>query len=134
MKKNRTYESMFIIHADLIGMEDKIQEIINNVKNFIANNGGEVKYVDEWGTRKFAYEINHKSEGYYVVIYFSLPPDKIPDMENFYNLNEDIVRSIIIKRDKLKIPEEETFATPSNSSDISIGGTNGEETKHAEHQ
>lgn len=133
MKKNRTYESMFIIHADLIGMEDKIQEIINNVKNLITNNGGEVKYVDEWGTRKFAYEINHKTEGYYVVIYFSLPPDKIPDLENFYNLNEDIVRSIIIKRDKLKIPEAETFATPSNNSDISTGGTNGEETKHAEH-
>ncbi|MGC9336661.1 MAG: 30S ribosomal protein S6 [Candidatus Cloacimonadia bacterium] len=109
MKNNRTYESMFIIHADLIGMEDKIQEIINNVKSLIANNGGEVKYVDEWGTRKFAYEINHKSEGYYVVIYFALPSDKIPDMENFYNLNEDIVRSIIIKRDKLKIPEEENY-------------------------
>lgn len=131
MKKSRTYESMFIIDADFIGMDDKIQEVINNVKNFITNNGGEIKYVDEWGPRKFAYEINHKSEGYYVIIYFSLPPDKIPDLENFYNLNEDIVRAIIVKRDKLQIPEEETFI-PSNNSDI-LGGKNGKETEHAEY-
>jgi small subunit ribosomal protein S6 len=132
MGKNRTYESMFIIHADFLGMEDKIAEIINDVKNFITNNGGEVMHVSQWGPRKFAYELNHKNEGYYVIIYFSLPPDKIPDMENFYNLNENILRSIIIKRDKLKIPEQEILTTSQNNSDLSEGGKNDEETKHAE--
>jgi small subunit ribosomal protein S6 len=96
----RKYESMFILHPNIIGKEDKIAENIEKVKEFITKKNGEILEVKEWGKRRLAYEIEHLKEGYYVIIYFTFDAQHLSSLENFYKLNENIIRSIIIKLDK----------------------------------
>lgn len=93
----RKYESMFILPP----MEDEqINENVEKVKKFITEKKGEILEVKDWGKRKLAYEINNHNEGYYVIIIFELEPNYISSLENFYKLNETIIRSIVIKKDK----------------------------------
>ena len=47
-----------------------VQAVIEQVKEQIALRSGDVKTTDLWGRRRFAYEIDHKHEGYYVVLEF----------------------------------------------------------------
>ncbi|MBC8525819.1 MAG: 30S ribosomal protein S6 [Candidatus Cloacimonetes bacterium] len=95
MKKK--YESMLIIHS---ASDEDVAKTIETVKQFIMDKDGEIIEVKEWGKRKFAYEINHIDEGYYFILYFKLDATHIYSLEKLYKLNENIIRFIVIKRDK----------------------------------
>ena len=63
-----SYETIFIIDAAL--EEDAVNALKEKFTNLIAKNGT-VESVDEWGKRRFAYEIDDKTEGYYVLVDFT---------------------------------------------------------------
>ena len=44
---------------------------IDRALEVIRTNGGNPGAIDRWGKRSFAYEVNHKREGYYVVVEFT---------------------------------------------------------------
>ena len=58
------YELLYIIDNDL--SEDEKQAVIDRLSAVVTTAGGEVVSLDKWGTRKYAYDIKFKSEGYYV--------------------------------------------------------------------
>ena len=61
----RAYELMVIFES---GLDDLvIDDQVKSVTAQIATRGGTVASTDRWGRRRFAYEIDHKTEGYYVV-------------------------------------------------------------------
>ena len=93
---------MFIIRPPIKsgGADEKIVENIEKVKTFITEKDGEILEVKKWGKKKLAYDIEHIKEGYYVIIYFTLDAHHLSSLENFYKLNENIIRFIIIKQDK----------------------------------
>ncbi|MDR2817395.1 MAG: 30S ribosomal protein S6 [Oscillospiraceae bacterium] len=91
------YETMFIVDASLDS--DVISEIIEKFKALIASNG-EVLNVSEWGKRKLAYPINHKTEGYYCVVTFSAPPGFPAELERIFRITDSVVRSLTIKKGK----------------------------------
>ena len=68
----RQYEVMVILDAGL--EEDGIRTIVDRATQIIANGGGTVDKVDRWGKRRFAYEVHHRSEGYYVLIETTAEP------------------------------------------------------------
>ena len=47
----------------------------------IEGAGGTIIEVDEWGTRKLAYPVDKKRNGYYVNLYFEGPGTLIPRIE-----------------------------------------------------
>ena len=49
------YEVMYVIDTAL--EEQARSELINRFSNLVAQNGGTVDRVDEWGKRRLAYEI-----------------------------------------------------------------------------
>ena len=56
---------MIIIDSDVVDIE--IPKVISRTEALITEEGGRIASTDNWGRRKFACEINHKSEGTYVV-------------------------------------------------------------------
>jgi len=91
------YESMIIIKPL---SEEEINQTIEAVKNFLIEREAEIDNVNIWGLRRLAYEIEKQAEGYYVILYFSLEPNHIIALENFYRLNENIIRFNVIKKEK----------------------------------
>ena len=77
--------------------EDAVRAIIDKFVNLIKDNAT-VGEVNEWGKRKFAYPINYKSEGYYVLVNFESAPDFPAELDRIYNITEGVLRSIVIKK------------------------------------
>jgi small subunit ribosomal protein S6 len=91
----RSYEALVIIDASL--EEGDIQKAVDRFSSVITDNGGEVKNVDRWGIRRFAYEIAHKNEGYYFLANFSAPEDTIATLERTLRISDEFVRGKIVR-------------------------------------
>ncbi|MFI3167636.1 MAG: 30S ribosomal protein S6 [Bacillota bacterium] len=90
MKK---YEILFIIDKDVV--EEKREEAIAKVEAYITENNGAIIEVEKWGMKKFAYPINYKNEGFYVLIKFELDPSLLLELKRRMGLNEAYVREMI---------------------------------------
>jgi len=95
--KKQFYELTYIINPVLD--DEKFKETVDYVNDLITSNGGEIDEVDEWGLRSFAYEIDGKSNGYYVNMYFDAPADLIEKAERSMRINDDILRYLTLKYD-----------------------------------
>ncbi len=95
--KKYFYEFTYIINPVL--EEDKFKETTEKVNKLIEDNGGEIVEVDEWGIKSLAYEINGKSNGYYVNMYFNAPAAAIEVIERNVRINDDIMRYLTLKYD-----------------------------------
>lgn len=91
------YEVMFIIEAALD--QEKKEAAIEMVKEIITA-GGEVGKVNIWGTRKLAYPIQKKNEGFYAVIEFRANPDLPKELDRRLKISDSIIRHIIINKDE----------------------------------
>ena len=92
----RAYELMVIFDGDLD--ETVAQAWIKTVTDQIAARGGKVHgKADWWGKRRFAYPINHKSEGYYAVFNLVAEPGALDDFERSLRLADDVVRHKLIR-------------------------------------
>jgi small subunit ribosomal protein S6 len=90
----RAYELMIIIDAELD--DDVIDAQVTRVADLVVQRGGEVKSENRWGRRRFAYEINHKLEGYYVVYEFVGGSD-LDQLERALRLADEIVRHKVLR-------------------------------------
>jgi small subunit ribosomal protein S6 len=93
-----TYESAVIINAALD--DEQINGIISRIKEFITNNGGEIREIENWGRKRLAYVINKSKIGYYAIFRFVAPTNLISKMERNYSLDEHILRYLTISLDK----------------------------------
>lgn len=96
MEKMQKYETLFVVDVTL--GEDAVKALVEKYINRITENG-EIIEVNEWGKRKLAYEIDYKTEGYYVLVTFKSQADFPARLERSFTLNEGIMRSIVIKKE-----------------------------------
>lgn len=91
------YEQTYIINPVL--EEDQYAEVVKKFSSFIEENGGEIDEVDEWGIRKFEFEMDGKSSGYYVNSYFHAPGELIEKLERALRIDDHIMRYLTLKYD-----------------------------------
>jgi small subunit ribosomal protein S6 len=96
--KTNTYESAVIINAALD--DEQIESIISRIKEFITNNGGDIREIENWGRKRLAYMINKSKIGYYAVFRFNAPTNIITKLERNYTLDEHILRYLTISLDR----------------------------------
>lgn len=90
----RAYELMVIIDGDL--EENNVEGTVRRIHEQVQAKGGDVRRTDRWGKRRFAYEIDKKTDGYYVVVEF-LGGEGLADLERQFRLADDIVRHKLIR-------------------------------------
>lgn len=104
-KRFRRWETLFIIHPERV---DEKNQILEKIKDIISSKEGEILKIDEWGMRKLAYPIQKKHQGYYILIEFSGLASLPKDLEEFFRIDERILRFIIVKlEDSFKKEKEE---------------------------
>ncbi|BEP30413.1 30S ribosomal protein S6 [Helicovermis profundi] len=92
----RNYETIFVLKPNL--EEEKRNEMIEKFKSIISASG-EVLKVDEWGTRKLAYEIQKLKEGYYVLVNFKASTDLPKELERNFKISEEVIRYLVVNLD-----------------------------------
>ena len=90
------YELLYIIDNDL--SEEAKQAVIDRLSAVVTSAGGEVVSLDKWGTRKHAYTIDFKSEGYYVLMTFTAPATVPAELTRLSRIMDEIVRIMIIRK------------------------------------
>lgn len=95
----RPYEVMIIFDADL--EEETIRSAVTRYVQLIESRGAEPGYVDHWGKRRFAYELKHRLEGYYVVLQARAEPPAMDELHRVLSLADEVLRHKV-----LRIPEE----------------------------
>ncbi len=93
----RDYELIFIVHPDLEAAA--LEEIVDRVKNWVDDSGGQITKEDRWGTRKLAYPIRKKTEGYYVLLDTRMPAGSVAGIERNLRLLEPLMRFLITAKE-----------------------------------
>ncbi len=92
----RAYELMVIIDGDV--EDPKAQSFVKVVTDGITAAGGSIHgKPDWWGKRQFAYPINHKETGYYLVVEAIAPAGSLNELERALRLADEVVRHKLIK-------------------------------------
>ena len=91
----RPYEVMIIFDA---GLEDEtIRAVIDRATEALTARGGTVVRVDRWGRRRFAYELKHRLEGYYVLVEANAEPAAMAEMDRVLSLADEVLRHKVIR-------------------------------------
>ncbi len=94
-KVTEKYEVLYILNPNL--SEEDTQAVVEKFKTLIEQNGT-VDEMEEWGKRKLAYEINHISEGYYVLVKFTSGPEFPAELSRILGITDSVIRSLVTLR------------------------------------
>ncbi len=107
------YETVYIMRPTL--SEEEAGKVMEKVNGTIEKHNGEILHTEKWGKRQLAYPINDYPMGYYILLHIkTAEKDFIKNLENFFRLNEDVIRFLSfkikpseVKKDKKEKPNSE---------------------------
>ena len=91
----RPYEVMVIFDAGL--EEDAIRAVLDRATDAVRAKGGNPERVDRWGKRRFAYELHHRWEGYYVLMEMTAEPAAMDELDRMFHLADEVIRHKVIR-------------------------------------
>ncbi|MBV8161468.1 MAG: 30S ribosomal protein S6 [Acidimicrobiia bacterium] len=114
----RPYEVMIILDAGL--EEEATRSAIDRVTELIRSRGGVPGAVDRWGRRRFAYELKHRLEGYYVVLRAEAEPSVMAELDRSLFLADEVLRHKVIR-----LPDDVATAAPKAAAPAASTEANG---------
>ncbi|MCR5486050.1 MAG: 30S ribosomal protein S6 [Lachnospiraceae bacterium] len=91
--------------------ESEKNEAFDKVKALIERFGGQITAVDDWGKRRYAYEVHKTKEGYYSFIKFQAEPEVPVEIEQRIRIMDFVHRYLIVSDEKeLTVKHEEAEA------------------------
>ena len=91
------YELAVVVSAKI--EDDARAEVIEKVKDLITRVGGNGTDVDEWGKRRFAYEIQKMKEGFYYFIHFEAESTVPAELEQRIRIMDHVLRYLCVRQD-----------------------------------
>jgi len=95
----RLYEGLFLVDSGEAASDWK--GINKTIEKILIRAGAEVVSFKKWDERRLAYEISGKSRGTYILAYFHCDPANVTAIERDVQLNEQIMRVLILRTDKM---------------------------------
>lgn len=92
----RSYELMVIHRYDMA--ESDVRSAVAEIEKAITDREGFVKDSDFWGKRRFAYQIDHMTEGYYSVITFDGDVELQKTLDRSLALLDGVVRHKVLRK------------------------------------
>jgi small subunit ribosomal protein S6 len=100
----RDYELGFVISPEV--SEEETRSILDRLGQIVAQYGGQVVKVNQWGRRRLAYPIERHRDGYYVFIDMILTPETVIELERTLKVSEVVLRYMLTKRDPKAVQKE----------------------------
>jgi small subunit ribosomal protein S6 len=92
--KSIKYEFTYII--DPLVDDATAEQSLEKYAQVIQDQGGEVLDRENWGRKRLAYEIRHKTEGVYGFIRMKASPSVIAELNRVLRFDEQILRTLIV--------------------------------------
>jgi small subunit ribosomal protein S6 len=100
----RDYELGFILSPEV--SEEETRSILDRLGQIVAQHGGQIVKVNQWGRRRLAYPIERHRDGYYVFIDMILTPETVAELERTLKVSEIVLRYMLTKRDAKAVQKE----------------------------
>lgn len=93
----KVYEAMYILDVTRYGRNpDGVTETITKM---VKDLGGEMLVARLWDERRLAYPIEGQRKGAYWLTYFKMAPSNITKLERAAQLNENVLRTLVLSID-----------------------------------
>jgi small subunit ribosomal protein S6 len=79
--------------------EEETRSILDRIEQIVADHGGQVVRVNQWGRRRLAYPIERHRDGLYVFIDLILTPETVAEIERMLKVSEILLRYMFVRRD-----------------------------------
>jgi len=89
------YELMVILQPEID--ERQVAPSLDKFLKVITNDGGSIDNIDIWGRRRFAYEIQKKTEGIYAVVSFTATSAATQELDRQLGLSEQVMRTKVLR-------------------------------------
>lgn len=99
MDELRRYELYIVLQPELDS--EQLEECIERINNYLTGHNGEIIEVVRKGKRRLAYPIRKLTQGIDIIYQTNLPSRSMGTLERQLNLNEDVIRYLMIRRDDL---------------------------------
>ena len=92
------YELAVVVNGKLEDGEKNA--VVEKAKALITRFGGEITSADDWGKKKYAYEVKKTNEGYYTFIKFQAETTAPAEIEKRMRIMENVYRYLIVSDEK----------------------------------
>lgn len=92
------YETTFLVVPELA--EADYKKVVKKFEDIIANGGGEITNLENWGQKKLAYAIERRQNAYYCYMEFTAPAAVIAKLEQEFIYDESVIRFLTVRVEK----------------------------------
>jgi len=92
----RHYEIVFIVHPD---QSEQVPAMIERYKATIAQGGGKVHRIEDWGRRQMTYPIQKVFKAHYVLMNIEVGQPTLDELEHAFKFNDAVLRHLTVKMD-----------------------------------
>lgn len=93
------YEVTFVTRADQNKAD--VTKLAETLGKIVTDNKGTIVKNEYWGLRTLAYKINKMGKGHYTMLGLDCSADALKELERNIGINEDIIRHLTVRVDKL---------------------------------
>jgi small subunit ribosomal protein S6 len=90
----RHYEVVFIVHPD---QSEQVGAMVERYKNMVAQGGGQIHRLEDWGRRQLAYPIQKIHKAHYVLMNIECESSVVDELENAFRFNDAVLRHLTIQ-------------------------------------
>jgi small subunit ribosomal protein S6 len=100
----RQYELMLMVDPE--ADEERVGAVLERVRSFVTESGGEFTEGEHWGKRKLAYKVGTFIEGHYLIAELQMDPVPAKELEGTLKLTQGVIRHMLLRHDPHKDDEE----------------------------
>ena len=94
----RGYEVVYILDPGLA--DDAVQEAVQRFQSAVESQGATVEEVAQWGRRRLAYPIAHKTDGFDVLMRMKAEPPVLTEINRVLGLDDQVMRHRVFRDEK----------------------------------
>ena len=94
------YEHVFLSRQDVSAQQ--VEALTTTFKTIIEEGGGKVAKNEYWGLRTLTYRIKKNRKAHFSLFNIDAPHSAVAEMERQMSLNNDVLRFLTLKMDKLE--------------------------------
>lgn len=110
----RHYEIIFLVHPD---QSEQVVNMVDRYKKIIADNGGQIHRLEDWGRRHLAYPIQKLAKAHYVCMNIECGNVVLDELNHAFKFNDAILRSSVIAK-KSAVTEPSVFMKDEKSKSL----------------
>jgi small subunit ribosomal protein S6 len=93
----RHYEIVLLIHPD---QSEQVPAMLERYRALVANGGGKVHRVEDWGRRQLAYMIQKLAKAHYLCLNIECSNEVLTELETGFRFNDAVLRHLTVSKTK----------------------------------